>query len=471
MDQKNPYNTDEMEINLLELCAYIVRKGRYVLLCALIGMILLGAYKGNKLKGAFAASSGSVEAKDDYQDELALYNSQKEAAETQIDNISGQIKTQQEYKEQSILMNINPYSEYRDTTSYYIATDYQIMPGMDYQNVDPVPSLLKAYENVIGGQEVYDAVADAFDHKVSLWSVQELISVDTGITQNTVKYDNSRVFTVTTVGDTQELADNLMSAVKKQIEEYQPQIASSVSAHELREIDSSSQLTVDSDLQTKLTNFSNNIANLQQSLATTQQNLSKLEEPAASASGSRRAAAKSILKYAALGLIAGIFLSACWFAVQFLMSAPIPGRAELEDRYGLVVFGELAEEKKGFFQKLSDMLRGISRKAKSGGQQLDLISEYITGLKEKPANIAVVGGGSTERENDLISALASKIDGTALHYCGDITVSAQSMKAMNQADAVMLLLDMDHMSARKLQEILKICHNCGKAVFGTVLCV
>lgn len=470
MDQTNQFNTDEKEINLVELIAYVVRKGRAIIVWAIVFMLLLGAYKGRTLIGTLTGSLDSAEESTDYQDELDLYNSQKEADETQIDNLSAQIEAQQEYKKNSILMNINPYSEYRDVTSYYIVTDYQIMPGMDYQNVDPVPSLLKAYQNIIGGNEVYEAVSDKIDREASLWSIEELISVDTDLSSNLNNYAGVRVFTVTTVGDTKELADTLMEAVQNQIESHQEEIASTVAAHELRVIQTSSELTVDNNLLTKLTNFSNNITKLQQSLADTQENLNELEEPVATAAGSRRAAVKSILKYAILGLFVGIFLSAFWYAVQYVMRDPIADSSDLEDRYRLVVFGKLTPERKeGFFHKISDRMRGINRKKPGIEQQYQMITEYIAGLKNQPEKAAIVSATDSDADRTAAEKIAAGVQNISMQYCGDVTVNADALKDLNQADAVLFLLDMDNVSEKKLQSMIRICRNCGKSIMGTVL--
>ncbi len=49
---------------------------------------------------------------------LDQYNSTKGAPGKEIENLQQNIESQQEYKDHSILMNINPYDEYVETATF-----------------------------------------------------------------------------------------------------------------------------------------------------------------------------------------------------------------------------------------------------------------------------------------------------------------------------------------------------------------
>lgn len=464
---ENRTDTDEIEINLTELCAYIVRHGCSVLLAAILFMLLLGGYKGYKNIIRFNSADAITEEQAAYQDKLELYNAQKTAGETLIENINEQLKNQQDYQEHSILMNIDPYNEYRDSISYYVYTNYQIMPGMDYQNVDPAPSILAAYAAAAQDGEMFSNIVKQMNGTVSVRDLEELISVD---------YDDdtskpaTRVLTITTIGNTQELANQLMSYVKEQINDSRDKIAASIGEHELRVITEFSSLTADAALQKKMTDYSNTIATLQQNLAKVQDSLSDLKEPAAPAGNSRRHAAMNTAKFAIIGLILGGFLAAMVWAVLYITGDRLSDEDELSERFGVTILGHIVMPgKKGFFAGLADRIRGIHRGEVPEVEQYAYLAECLKQMKEKPVSIAVVTDMNPENARAIAEKLAALAVPVSVIYSGNTASDAAALKAANQQEAVLLLADRDISTRRHIRDILQSCLNCEKKICGAIV--
>ena len=115
---------------------------------------------------SFFAWGGAVsqDAQKAYESDLAEYNRKKEsyeAAKQQYSlDIANNEKSQrdteyaiqkaQEYAENSVWNNLDPYNVWVAQADLYVTTNYQIQPGMAYQNPDRTDSVLSAYASLLG---------------------------------------------------------------------------------------------------------------------------------------------------------------------------------------------------------------------------------------------------------------------------------------------------------------------------------
>jgi len=145
MMENQPAYGQEDEIDLVALTFTLLRKYRQILAAALACAIIFGA-----AAGAHTAWGGAVsqDAQKAYESELAEYNRKKEsyeAAKQQYSlDIANNEKSQrdteyaiqkaQEYAENSVWNNLDPYNVRVAQADLYVTTNYQIQPGMAYQN-------------------------------------------------------------------------------------------------------------------------------------------------------------------------------------------------------------------------------------------------------------------------------------------------------------------------------------------------
>lgn len=464
MDQmeNQKYSEDEIVIDMREVFAYIARKFKTVLLWGVVFMLVMGGYrvyqniKAPEDESTFAAKQAEYEAS------LDLYYAQKEAYEAEIENINDQLNSEREYQENFVLMSIDPYNEYRDTVTYYVYTDYQIMPGMDYQNVDPALSIIDAYAAAAEHVDMDSEVLQNMNVEITAHDLQELIIVDCD--RNANIETATRILTITTIGNTQELADQLMSYVKEQISSQKDTITAEIGEHELRMINETSAITMDQALQDKLTDYSDTIVTLQENLASIQESLNELEEPDAPAN-----VVVSILGYAALGFLIGALLAALFIGIAFAHKDLCSEEDELTERYGIPVLGTIiGHEQQGAFERWSDRIRGIRRNASTEDQQYALIVEYLRHLKSQPGRIAVVSDMDSEKARTIVGHLKEHAETINLVYSGNTAADADAMHSMNEQDTVLLLIDRNCSTRRNVANILKSCSNCGKTVCGAV---
>ena len=109
MDNNSTYEQYEQEIDLKDLMFAVLHKWRPVILVAVVLAMLLGGAKGAMTYRQQNDPEVSKETREKYQEELDLYEKNKETAEREIENLKTDIANQQEYLDKSIWINMSPY--------------------------------------------------------------------------------------------------------------------------------------------------------------------------------------------------------------------------------------------------------------------------------------------------------------------------------------------------------------------------
>ena len=157
MDYNNGY---EQEIDLKELMFSVLHRWRPMVLLAVILMVALGGYKAGSTYRALSDPEVKTEAQDKYELDLRNYNRELEANERELENLKKDITNQEEYLEKSVLMSMSPYDVWEARAEFFIKTDYEIMPGMVYQNPDFTGAVLQLYQSALTNADWYSWSTD-----------------------------------------------------------------------------------------------------------------------------------------------------------------------------------------------------------------------------------------------------------------------------------------------------------------------
>ena len=117
MDYNNAY---EQEIDLKDLIFAVLHRWRMIFGAAVVLALLLGGYKALRTYTGGNDESAVLEAKAQYEKELEAYNQRVSACEREIANLEEDISRQEEYLENSILMNMSPYDVWEGKTELFV---------------------------------------------------------------------------------------------------------------------------------------------------------------------------------------------------------------------------------------------------------------------------------------------------------------------------------------------------------------
>lgn len=460
--EKNYADQSETEIDLADLCAYFLQKWKGILLCGILFMLLVGGFKAVKSFHTMQDQTAVSKEDEEYEQKLQLYTAQKKALDTQIADMSKQVEDQQTYRDNSVLMNIDPFHEYRSSISVYVKTDYQIMPGMMYQNPDPTLSILGAYAQIAQNGELYSSIQEKLSREVDIRDLMELIqvSLDKG----------SRILSIVTIADTEELASELMRNVREEMSSHKDEISAKIGEHELSVVQQSNVCSTDLDLVERVADFDTNLSNIQQNLAKAQKALNDLgSEPEKPAGVSRSQAVKGAVKYAVVGFFAGVFLALCVCVVRYLGADLIPDQEELKNRYGLRILGTVTEKRKqGLISNWADALRGIDRSRAGSTEPCGVIAEYLKGLGNIPSSIALASDTDLMVLKEVCGSLSCLLPDIRFTVVGNILNNAAALSEMKSAESVILVLSRGSSKNSFIRGALEVCRNCGRTVIGAV---
>ena len=134
MDYNSTY---EQEIDLKDLMFMVLHKWRPIIFIALAMALVLGGIKGAMTYKSQNDPETVKEAEEKYQDDLELY----------------------ENLDHSIWINMSPYDVCESRMDLYVTSDYEIMPGMVYQNPDYTDTILQAYQAMLTSSAVMEDIA------------------------------------------------------------------------------------------------------------------------------------------------------------------------------------------------------------------------------------------------------------------------------------------------------------------------
>lgn len=461
-----PNNNYEQEIDLKDLMFAVLRKWRPIIVIAVMFAVLLGGLK--TVKGIKQLSDEDYVKKnqDEYKMNLEQYNSTKERLEKEIANLQDNIKSQQEYKEKSILMNINPYDEYVETATFYIATDYTIMPGMIYQNPNTATSILKAYMSIAQNGEMYNYVLGKMKNKMGIRYLKELVTIEPDY--------NNNMLDITVVGDTRKTASEVMGYIKDSIASSRDGITEAIGEHENNLVDESQFVTVDLELDKVQTEFTANMDQLDAGLKAKTKELSDLEEPKNSLL-SRMSVLKSSVKYAILGGVLGAFMVVFFLCVGFLMSDKLVNEKELKRRYGIMVLGVFSRQNKkrafGFIDRWLDKIEGIASREMEDEKTFDVAAANAMNYMEQDSvkDVLLVGTVESDKLEKIRAGLSAVLGSTALSVGGNLGKDAQAIKKAASCDAVIIVEQRGRSMFGGIEQELDLVRSLDKKVIGCIV--
>lgn len=449
------------EINLIELFFRILEKWRKVLGMALLFALLLGGLKAalgfrtlNDPERLAENQKEAIAKQKQYDDAMAY-------GEIQITNLEKEIEKQSAYLDNSFLMQIDPYNEYQEMVSYFVDTDYQIMPGMTYQNPNRTPSVINAYVKSLEDNAIYEGFLKerGLDSDPSM--LRELVEFE--------QDNNNGTFTVKVKGSDQNLASGLMQALEAHLKEKSDEISTSISKHKLTEVNRQNGYAVDINLANRQTQVHDNITKMQEAAVKKQKELLDLKDPKAEGM-TVGSVVKEAVKFAVIGAFFGVFLAACMISARFLTGNTIPSENELKILYGITRLGRYHQSAKTGIDRKIARWEGFRASEMDEKRAFELVSANIRNRigENKPALLV----SSTDQEalekayENLLSS--GDLDKETLMYGGNLVEDPAIIRKLNEIGSVVFLEDRDKSENADFAKAVSMVKQQKKEILGLI---
>lgn len=344
-------------ISFVDLLAVMIRKWRGICMSLLVFALLLGGYQAyRQISLAKDPKNSPEKIEERYQTALEDYETQKENLQRPLKSQEKTLKSKEEYLEKSILIQIDPYDEYVANIVFTFTNIDESAQLFRYPNTaaDYLPKKIRSqYMELWKSMDVSKDIGVA-EYADAEWKyLSEVISV-TSL--------EGELVSIQAVGATASDAEILAGAVYDYFETHQSVIAAGSAQHSFVVVNRTTKNVIDESLETKRENLETEIENLKTSIEDSKKAIEDLKEPEREKGYSQMIIVKAVVKYAALGAIAGAFLACllicCWaifanraissFQLERIIGAPFLGSlrisGSLAERLAVTVMGERSWE-------------------------------------------------------------------------------------------------------------------------------
>lgn len=485
MEQNEWKKSENQEIKLTDLLWKCIRGWRLLLVLMLLLAVLAPAYKYAKDKKSAAGTSQTTVSVEDLKAQLT--DKEKQG----LDNVEQLEKLRDKrevYQDESILMNIEAYQKNVVTLQYYVDTNYTYNYTKDV-TPDYSSALVNAYIAYIENKGILQPVCEKLDETGSEQYVGELITAGSRVATDGNQMDaadtSNKIFAVYVTGGDMEYANTLADAVADAILAYQPSLEEQIGSHTLSLIDRYESVVADSSLAAQQSTLSDTITTIQTKIDTitaafTPAQTQIYEQENGTVAATETTAAVSVSKkYIVLGAFAGLFLGCCFIAAGYILGRKVKNSGELQDIYGIRVFGEETIEKQkqrvfGFVDRWLDHLQHKEQWTAEEQKELILANLITTCKKESIEHVFVTTSLHLDDQakavtEELLDAVRK--EGITVTFGENITRNARSLEQMAETGRVILIERAGVTEYPALEKELDLCVQQKAEVLGVIALV
>ena len=436
-------NTYEQEIDLKDLIFAVLKRWRFIIITAFVLGVLLGGYKCVKEFINHRNAEFVAEAQEEYEKDLERYEQSKKGYERNIENLTASIKYQEAYKENSVLLKIDPYNKGVASADIFVRMPEEPQEsGLIVTTVDPADSLVQAYASAV--QQGGFLAERAKKKKIDLVYLRELIKV-------TMDY-NSNMFHVDVTYTNEQDAERLLNEIIDNVEDMYPDMQGKLGAHSLEVVNQVTSVVTDQDLSDYQDKKVNELTDANKNLTDTEAALKALAEPELPTALSKKLILKSGIKYGVLGGVFGAFLAAFGMWVIYVMNGKLNSDEDLKQRFGIKLLGSFSEvRRKRAFSGIDNWLARLEGKDNlADDAACDMIAAGIEILADKERPILFTGTVSEGALKGLTAKLQERLPGWKMELAGDINRNPVALRKIPEYSEIILV------EARKVSKLGEI---------------
>lgn len=457
----------EKEIDLMDLCYYILKRWRVIILVAVICSLLSGSIKIYRFAKT-AHSQNTVQKADaaSPEDEIS-YEKARQNLQQEISSLQNAIHNSEEYKRNSLLMNLDPYHVYESTADLYIKTDYAIYPDRVYQNPDYTASVVSSYTQLTLKGSVLESLSDELG--LEPMYLKELIKI--------TSESNTQMLHLKVIHPEKDICEKILNNLLEYLQSKKVEIERQIGPHAISILQKSSEELVRADIADMQKQEFTTYQNLQKSLKEKETALKHLEEPVEP----QTLIKKSLIKFALLGFILGGALFSFTLCIRFLCSDSLISGDELKRLYKLKIFetsdsafdstSHTTKSKRGPGCRIDSIIDQLFRK--KGMLTDEAIYELLAADIKKDsahnAKLMLIGNARTDIKDQIAYGLKTRFpDGDLIIHAAD-AIDSETVKLLTDCSHVLLVEQCFSSTFTGISQELSIISNMKTQLLGCVL--
>ena len=499
-DERIIMNEEEVQIDLMTLLHYILRKWRSIIVVMLIVAVAANLYSVKKSMSVVASVSAAEEEVDI---EKQIENAKEELTADELEQVervysmyeynSQLYQENDEYLEKSMLMQLNPNEIPTVMLNYQFRKD---------QADEELSNIFTMYENALLDEDTCTAIIQVFGEEYANTSVRELISVtDTENVQNSdiIKLQNDKnsgILSIQIYADSEEQCEQVAEIVKKRVMEYTEQLQQIFGIYTVNAISEQYYISSDSNLNMQKSDVVNAVNDAYTALKNISSGLSEkqmtyynllvkgIEDKTTSKENTDETAEITAnvqyisMKYILIGLLAGMFLAVCWYAVVYIMTQTVKDVDEVKIITNLPVFGTVLGSNENGKRNIIDrwIYSWFAHNKKSENNELLLtrISHEVAmlaGQKDK-RNLLVACSESDQNLKKQADSLVEKLRELGMNVTSTdslVSDNTEVLKQLESADSAVFVEQLMKSERNQIREAVELCRRCQVEVLGSVI--
>lgn len=398
-----------------------------------------------------------------------------------------------EYLEKSVLMQLNPNEIPTVMLNYQFKKD---------QADEELSNIFTMYENALLDEDTCTAIIQVFGEEYANTSVRELISVtDTENGQNSdiiklQKDKNSGILSIQIYAGSEEQCEQIAEIVKKRVLEYTEQLQQIFGNYTVNAISEQYYISSDSDLnmqKSDVVNVVNEVCtvikNITSGLSEKQigyfnlltkdcEDQTLVKEDTQETANMTANVQYISMKYVLIGLLAGMFLAVCWYAVIYIMTQTVKDVDEVKIITNLPVFGTVLRSnengKRNIVDQWIDSWFAHDKKSENNELLLTRISHEVAmlaGQKDKKC-LLIACSGNDQNVKKQADSLVEKLRELGMNVTSTdslVSDNTEVLKQLESADSAVFVEQLMKSERNQIREAVELCRRCRVEVLGSVI--
>ena len=464
----NPYliPDEDREISIKEVFSFILKHWKVLLIVGIVGAFLLAGAK----EVMYVRNPSGIRDLEETEAEEALkeYYAESELYSNSAKKMGTLLGAENEYLKSSVLMKLDPYhvptasteiligtGKGERTTAALVADEYK----RDLLQGDYLESLRRqtSLESVSLMLELMEVTVKEIPYTTDSVSESELVGsqselnakldVSVSIPESTSDARNIYKVTLSAIGEDQKQADTILDGMIKEAEKIGKDLKGKY-RFTVQVRDKKSSIKINRNIQQLQKDYLNSITALSSVKDTLDTSQTFLKKPSTSGLSENSLSKKTLVKYAGIGFVVGIFLAALFYLLRYINNDVLWSYEDLSMRFRL--------QNIGLYDGSDD--------------SVDMINANIHNYSPDARRILLIGTAGEDELNRIKEKIQPEDSTRTIETCGDILTSAEARHKLSKEATAVLVEKKGSSRYHNIEQEIEILYNAHLNVAGIIIC-